>query len=284
MNTPAEKKEIASLKCLFEIARLLGSPVELKEIYPKILSVLSRQMGMKRGGFLILNVESNQWEIGGTHGISPEEMKRRKEYFGSGIARRILEKGEMAAVIDEGGNLWIPRSKRKESLKRMDVSFLCAPFIVNGAVAGILGVDHFYEEPVALTEDFALLEEICSLISGAIISRKAHSAEIWGLVQENLSLRKELETLGRSVSKKRKRISLMELLEERFSQMIAEIKVKPAPNGSLYNEVLNVVERTLLQSALEKTRHLQLMTARFLGINRNTLRRKMKELGIINKQ
>jgi transcriptional regulator with GAF, ATPase, and Fis domain len=284
MNTSAVKKEIPSLKCLFEIARLLGSPAELEEIYPKILSVLSQQMGMKRGGFLILNVDSNKWEIGGTHGISPEEMRRRKEYFGSGVAWRISEKGEMAAVIDEGENLWIPRSKRKESLKRTDVSLLCAPFIVNEAVAGILAVDHFYEEPVALTEDFVLSEEICSLISEAIITCKAHSAEIWDLVQENLSLRKELETLGRSVSKARKKISLMELLEERFSQMIAEIKVKSEPNGSLYNEVLNVVERTLLQSALEKTRHVQIMTARFLGINRNTLRRKMKELGIIIKK
>ena len=280
MNPPV-KKEIPRMKCLFEIARVLGSPAELKEIYPKILSVLSRQMGMKRGGFLILNVECNKWEIGGTHGISPEEMKRRKEYFGSGVAQRISEKGEMAAVIDAGENLWVYRSKRKESLKRTEVSFLCAPFIVHGAVAGILGVDHFYEEPVALTEDFALLGEVCSLISEAILTRKAHSGEIWGLVEENLSLRKELETLGRSVSKARKRISLKELLEERFSQMIAEIKVNPEPNGSLYNEVLNVVERTLLRSALEKTRHVQLMTARFLGINRNTLRRKMKELGII---
>jgi transcriptional regulator with GAF, ATPase, and Fis domain len=278
---PPVKKEIPSLKCLFEIARLLGSPAELKEMYPKILSVLSRQMGMKRGGFLIKNVESNKWEIGGTYGISPEEMKRRKEYFGSGVAQRILEKGEMAAVIDEGESLWSPRSKRKESLRRTDVSLLCAPFIVHGIVTGILGVDHFYDEPVGLTEDFAFLGKVCSLISEAIITRKVHSGEIWGLVEENLSLRKELETLGRSVSKERKKISLTELLEERFSQMIAEIKVHPGPKGSFYNEVLNVVERTLLQSALEKTRHVQLMTARFLGINRNTLRRKIRELGII---
>ena len=62
--------------------------------------------------------------------------------------------------------------------------------------------------------------------------------------------------------------------------MISEMKVDPRSNGKLYDDVLSVVERTLLKSALEKTRHIQSKTARFLGINRNTLRRKIKELGI----
>ena len=99
-----------------------------------------------------------------------------------------------------------------------------------------------------------------------------------------MSLRKQLGTFGQSVFKSKEAIPLTELLEERLSQMIAGIKVDPKLNGSFYNEVLNVVERILLQSALEKTGHVQLKTARILGINRNRLRRKMKELGIsVNK-
>ena len=89
------------------------------------------------------------------------------------------------------------------------------------------------------------------------------------------------ETLGKSLPKVRRRISLTEILEERISRMIGEMKVDPRSNGCLYDEVLQVVERTLLKSSLEKTKHVQLKTARFLGINRNTLRRKIKELGII---
>jgi DNA-binding protein Fis len=110
--------------------------------------------------------------------------------------------------------------------------------------------------------------------------RKAIAAENRALLEENWSFRKELEALGRSVPKTRKRIPLTEILEERITRMIAEMKVDPRSNGCLYEEVLNVVERTLLKSSLDKTRHVQLKTARFLGINRNTLRRKIKELGI----
>jgi DNA-binding protein Fis len=114
--------------------------------------------------------------------------------------------------------------------------------------------------------------------------RKDVAADNRALLEENWSFRKELETLGRSVPKARRKISLTEILEERLARMIAEMKVDPRSRSQLYDEVLNVVERTLLKSALEKTKHVQLKTARFLGINRNTLRRKMKEFGIITKE
>ncbi len=278
-----ETKEISRLKSLYEIARAIGSSPELKEIYPKILAVLSQQMGMKRGGLILLNTESNEWEMGGAQGLSAEEMKRRKEYYGSGVIPRILEKGQMAAIVDGGETFWFYDPKAKNVPKRANVPFLCAPVKVQGTIAGVLGVDHFYEEPVPVTEDFSLLGEICTLVGEAITMRKAIAAENRALLEENWSFRKELETLGRSVPKTRKRISLTEILEERISRMIAEMKVDPRSNGCLYEEVLNVVEKTLLKSSLDKTRHVQLKTARFLGINRNTLRRKIKELGIIAK-
>lgn len=283
--TPAPKKEeetkeISKLRSLAEIAKVLGSSLELKEIYPKILSVLSQQMGIKRGGLLLLSAESNEWEMGASQGLSAEEMKRRKDYFGSGVMARILEKGQMAALVDGGDSLWLYDGKAKNPPKRTSIPLFCAPVKVQGAIAGILGVDHFYEEPVPVTEDFSLLAEVCVLIGEAMSMRKAIAAENRALLEENWGFRKELETLGRSVPKARKRISLTEILEERISRMIAEMKVDPRSNGCLYEEVLNVVERTLLKSSLDKTKHVQLKTARFLGINRNTLRRKIKELGI----
>ena len=275
-----ETKEISRLRSLYEIAKVLGSSLELKEIYPKILVVLSQQMGMKRGGLIFLNAESNEWEMGGAQGLSGEEIKRRKEYFGSGVIPRVLEKGQMTGVVDGGETFWFYDPKAKNVPKRATVPFLCAPVKVQGTIAGILGVDHFYEEPVSVTEDFGLLGEIGALIGEAMAMRKAIAAENRSLLEENWSFRKELEALGRSVPKTRKRISLTEILEERISRMIAEMKVDPRSNGCLYEQVLSVVERTLLKSSLDKTRHVQLKTARFLGINRNTLRRKIKELGI----
>jgi transcriptional regulator with GAF, ATPase, and Fis domain len=279
-----EKKEMVKLKALFGISRVLGGALDLRESYPKILTVLAQQLGMKRGGLLLLNAESNDWEMGGSQGLSPEEMKRRKEYFGSGVILRILEKGQATAIVEGGENLWVYDSKSRNVPKRGGVQFLCAPVKVQGTIAGILGADPFFKDPIPVTEDLNLLGEICTLIGDAITMRKAIAAENRALLEENWSFRKELETLGRTLSKVRKRISLTEILEERITRMIAEMKLDPRSNGCLYNEVLNVVERALLKSSLEKTKHVQLKTARFLGINRNTLRRKIKELGICGQE
>jgi transcriptional regulator with GAF, ATPase, and Fis domain len=275
-----EEKEVSKFRSLYEIAKVLGSSLELKDIYPKIFSILAQRLGMRRGGLLVMNQESNEWEMGGSLGLSAEEMRRRKEYFGSAVISRILEKGQMAAVLDGGESLWGYDGKGKSAPKRGNVPFLCGPVKVNGTVAGILGVDHFYEDPAPVTEDLNFLEEICELLGDAITMRRAIASENRALLEENWSYRKELETLGKTLPKVRKRISLTEILEERISRMISEMKVDPRSNGCLYNEVLNVVERTLLKSSLDKTKHVQLKTARFLGINRNTLRRKIKELGI----
>ena len=284
MTPPLKKedenhKDIRRLKALYEIAKILGSAPDLDEVLPRILSIMSHGMGMKRGGLLVLNCESNHWDMRAAQGLSPEEMKRRKEYFGSGVVSRILEKGHMAAVVDGGDSFWCYDGKTKTAPKRSSLSFLCVPVKVQGGITAILAADHVFEDPVPVTEDFHFLAEISGMLGETMGLRKAAAAENRALVEENWGFRKELEALGRSVPKPRSRISLTEILEERISGMIAEMDLRS--NGyCLYDEVLNVVERTLLQSSLEKTKHVQLKTARFLGINRNTLRRKIKELGI----
>ncbi|AAR34330.1 sigma-54-dependent Fis family transcriptional regulator [Geobacter sulfurreducens] len=51
-------------------------------------------------------------------------------------------------------------------------------------------------------------------------------------------------------------------------------------SGDIYNLVLKQIERPLIRFVLEKTRGNQVKGAEILGINRNTLRKKIQELGI----
>ncbi|MFH1406737.1 MAG: helix-turn-helix domain-containing protein [Candidatus Omnitrophota bacterium] len=50
--------------------------------------------------------------------------------------------------------------------------------------------------------------------------------------------------------------------------------------GVLYKYVLETIERPLIEKTLERTRGNQLKAARILGINRNTMRAKIRKLGI----
>jgi two-component system nitrogen regulation response regulator GlnG len=50
--------------------------------------------------------------------------------------------------------------------------------------------------------------------------------------------------------------------------------------GTLYKYVLAAIEKPLIERALERTYGNQLKAAKILGINRNTIRTKIKKLGI----
>ena len=65
----------------------------------------------------------------------------------------------------------------------------------------------------------------------------------------------------------------------------AEIRrVGAEKEGQLYEHVLSLVERPLLQAALERAGGNQLKAAQLLGINRNTLRKRMRQLGLLGKR
>ncbi|MDY0300960.1 MAG: helix-turn-helix domain-containing protein [Trichlorobacter sp.] len=73
--------------------------------------------------------------------------------------------------------------------------------------------------------------------------------------------------------------SLEELVEGRLR--IALSGIEKLESGDIYHRVLEQVERPLIRCVLEKTAGNQLRAASILGINRNTLRKKIKELGVI---
>jgi two-component system nitrogen regulation response regulator GlnG len=52
------------------------------------------------------------------------------------------------------------------------------------------------------------------------------------------------------------------------------------PASGLYGRVLQEIERPLLAIALDECRGNQLRAAALLGLNRNTLRKKIRELGL----
>ena len=65
--------------------------------------------------------------------------------------------------------------------------------------------------------------------------------------------------------------------------VIADRRGQPTdrlPPDGMYDRVISEVERPLLSLALGATRGNQLRAARLLGLNRNTLRKKIKDLDV----
>jgi two-component system nitrogen regulation response regulator GlnG len=85
------------------------------------------------------------------------------------------------------------------------------------------------------------------------------------------------------VTKKiREKESLRLSLEEFFSKRLEGVasKVKKDFKGDLYAIVIKGVEKPLIELVLKKTNGNQIVASKVLGINRNTLRKKIKELKI----
>ena len=75
--------------------------------------------------------------------------------------------------------------------------------------------------------------------------------------------------------------------QETSLEALVDIKLRSCMNGiekldkgDIHAMVLEQVERPLIRFILEKTRWNQVKAADILGINRNTLRKKITELGI----
>jgi two-component system nitrogen regulation response regulator GlnG len=73
-------------------------------------------------------------------------------------------------------------------------------------------------------------------------------------------------------------LSFENFLEEKLADLVE--RMGGLERGDIYSMVLQRVEKPLITLVLKKTDGNQVRAASLLGINRNTLRKKIKELGI----
>jgi DNA-binding protein Fis len=68
---------------------------------------------------------------------------------------------------------------------------------------------------------------------------------------------------------------------EKNLEDITSILFPPEKNKSrIYDEVVDMMDRALIRIALRRTNHIKSAAASYLGINRNTLQKKIAKLGI----
>lgn len=75
-------------------------------------------------------------------------------------------------------------------------------------------------------------------------------------------------------------LSLEDLLEKKLTGTLSGMDMGLESDCALFHEVISIVERILIKMALRRTNKVQVAAAHFLGINRNTLRKKIKDLKI----
>jgi len=103
------------------------------------------------------------------------------------------------------------------------------------------------------------------------------------------ALTKMLEQEGYTLSREANQENVIRVVKKDCIRDMAFIKDKVIElqdslfiekKGVLYKSILEAIEKPLLEQTLERCEGNQLKAARILGINRNTIRAKIKKLGI----
>jgi two-component system nitrogen regulation response regulator GlnG len=76
-------------------------------------------------------------------------------------------------------------------------------------------------------------------------------------------------------------VGLSSLIKDKLRLYFLMLDGQP-PASDFYTHIIREVEQPLIELALEVTGGHKLQAAELLGINRNTLRKKMKELNILD--
>lgn len=70
------------------------------------------------------------------------------------------------------------------------------------------------------------------------------------------------------------------IMEKRLEDMVNFLHSAEGSKSQLYDDILALVERCLIKIALKRSNNVKTSAAAFLGINRNTLHKKMEKFCI----
>jgi len=154
----------------------------------------------------------------------------------------------------------------KDQNEKITVPLPCAPILVDQRPVGVLMLSTLYGPRSDLTEDLQFLCMLTCILSPVL--RGVHAG-------------KDLP-LAKPENPRLKFSKIEESLESRLNEILERMApyAESKAHAGMYGDIIGVVERILIKAALERTEYTQVAAAQFLGINRNTLRKKMKDLKI----
>lgn len=178
---------------LFEVAAALGRSFDLREVMGPVLKKMAAHRGMLRGTITILNRETGEIAIEEAYGLSDESLQKGRYRLGEGVTGRVVQTGRPVVVrriSDEP--LFLDRTGAR-GVSKQDVSFICVPVWVDGAVAGALSADRLYGDDITCDEDLRLLTIVAGMIGQAVRSRQLAREGMRALEDENRRLHEALE-------------------------------------------------------------------------------------------
>jgi Fis family transcriptional regulator len=252
------------LKSLYEISSL-SPKIQFEEYFIRVMTTLSQYFPVGYAAIILRDAKKNSLHMEALYGI---EMENHPHHCQSakGIISEVIQSGQPMTIQNISQEPFYEEAmKNPKHTDKIQSPLLCIPLITESEPIGVMNISPLYGSRNDFSEDFRFLSILSAILSPTL---------------RNYHLKKAEHHDG---SKKPKKTSLFEqILEERLTEVLNKIDpyVESKSKTGLLDDIISLVEKILIKSAMEKVGHVQTSAAQLLGINRNTLRAKMKELKI----
>lgn len=184
----------ANLDALNSIAQILSSSLDLKEVFSKIMQLISEKLQMHRGTLVLLDESTGRLRTEAAVGLSPEDIERNRYALGEGITGTVVATGRARVIADVRNDPDFLNKTHRLDLGQPSgqVSFFCIPIRIEGRVAGALSVDKPFVNQEQLEQDQRFLEIIGAFLAQAIQINRMVMRQKEELLEENAQLRAQV--------------------------------------------------------------------------------------------
>jgi transcriptional regulator with GAF, ATPase, and Fis domain len=259
-----DRRANSELKSLYEIAQFQQQN-QLQDYFLGVMGILSKYFPISYSALVLQSPQKSSLHVEALYGIGKEVHPFTCNYQ-KGIMGKVLESQQPMAIQNLNQEpLYEEMAKGTKRVEKIQPPLLCIPLASEGELLGVFNINPLYSSREEFAQDFRFLSILSAILSPTI-----------------KNYQKMNEPLQKSRKQKVKPPLLDEILEQKLAEVLNKIDpyVEAKNQMKLLDDIIGVVERILIKSALDRVGHVQTAAAQFLGINRNTLSKKMKELKI----
>ncbi|HZN10851.1 MAG TPA: sigma 54-interacting transcriptional regulator [Blastocatellia bacterium] len=187
-----QKTQVRRLSALLEVSQALASTPDLPAALERVLEILDRELGMKRGAIALLNEAGDDLAIQYAHGMSEGERRRGRYRLDEGITGKVVSTGKPVVVPQVSKEpLFLNRTRKRAA--GQEESFICVPIKDRRRTVGALSIIYPFKQQRQFDDSLKLLAIVATLITQSLRFAHLVEQEKAQLQDENALLKRELQ-------------------------------------------------------------------------------------------
>ncbi len=176
---------------MLEVSQALGSTLDTRAAVEKVLEILDRELGMKRGAIAVLEGAADL-KIQYAYGLSEGERQRGRYKVDEGVTGKVVASGRPIIVPQVSKEpLFLYRTRKRSP--DTEESFICVPIKERRKTVGALSITYPYKQNRNYEDSVQLLTIVTSMIAQSLRLAQLVEQERAQLQDENALLKRELQ-------------------------------------------------------------------------------------------